>query len=117
MQTKHEIPIPENHTEKVQILDGKVVVTFEPIIDLSRIKTGSKVFIKYTNQHYRGIEAIDVSQSVDVVFFNTQHRISDEPNFSTCGDPDRTYCTFFQNGKFVLFSAKNINYITGVVRY
>lgn len=31
MQNKHEIPIPENHTAKVETVGGKVVVTFEPV--------------------------------------------------------------------------------------
>jgi hypothetical protein len=31
MQTKHEIPIPENHTAKSETVDGKVIVSFKPV--------------------------------------------------------------------------------------
>lgn len=114
---KHEIKIPENHTAKVETIGGKVVVTFEPVIDLSRIKMGSKVMIKKTDQHCNGIDRIDVSQPVDVVFFRTPHFINSRGCFCLRGAYSES-CTFHQDGKFVLFAAhENTNYITSVIKY
>ena len=114
---KHEIKIPENHTAKVETIGGKVVVTFEPIIDVSRIKTGSKVMINYTDQHCSGFNNIDNSKPVDVVFFKTPHYIRGDNEFHDSGVYSM-YCTFHQRGKFVFFSAyENVDYITSVVKY
>lgn len=88
-------------------------------IDWGKIKTGSKIMIKYTGQHCSGIDAIDKSEPVSVVFFNTPHRINESGHFFTSGGHGR-YCTFNQNGKFVVFSSDDEeykNYITEVIEY
>lgn len=86
-------------------------------VEWNRIKTGSKVMIEYTGQHCGGFEGIDLSQPVDVVFFRTPHFINDYAVFKT-NSCHSSYCTFHQNGKYVLFSSeKNVDYITEVVEY
>jgi hypothetical protein len=86
-------------------------------VEWNRIKTGSKVMIEYTGQHCGGFEGIDLSQPVDVVFFRTPHFINEDAVFKT-NSCHSSYCTFHQNGKYVLFAAdKNVDYITEVVEY
>jgi hypothetical protein len=117
MQNKHEIPIPENHTAKIETIDGKVVVTFEPIIDFGRIKTGSKVMINITGQHCCGGANIDFTKPIDVVFFKSPYFIDSDGYFWRRGE-NPEYCTFNQDGNFVLFRSNiNTDYITSVVEY
>lgn len=89
-------------------------------VEWNRIKTGSKVMIEYTGQHCGGFEGIDLSQPVDVVFFRTPHFINEDAVFKT-NSCHSSYCTFHQNGKYVLFAAhKNfvdVDYITQVIEY
>jgi hypothetical protein len=86
-------------------------------IDFDRIKMGSKVMIQRTGQHCTGIDAIDLKEPVDVVFYKTPHLIDGSNQFKTDGS-HYSYCTFHQNGKFILFSSdSNIEYITKVVEY
>ena len=86
-------------------------------IDFDRIKMGSKVMIQYTGQHCTGIDAIDLKEPVDVVFYKTPHLI-DRYNKFSLNSSHSSYCTFHQNGKFILFSSdSNIDYITKVVKY
>jgi len=86
-------------------------------IDFDRIKTGSKVMLQYTGEHCCGFDAIDRTQPVDVVFFKTPHLIDHNPKFQAKGSHS-LYCTFHQNGKYVLFSASdNLDYIVKVVEY
>ena len=86
-------------------------------IDFDRIKTGSRVMIQYHVQHCCGFDDIDESKPVDVVFFKTPHYINNDDKFLTNGSYT-SYCTFHQNGKYVLFAAhKNVEYITRVVEY
>jgi hypothetical protein len=88
-----------------------------PIIDYDKIKTGSKVYIKYTGQHCHGIKGIDVTQPVDVIFYKTPHLINSKGEFALTGYND-SYITFIQKGRFVLFSAHaTIDYITKVISY
>ena len=86
------------------------------------IKTGSKVMISHTGQHCSGFNNIDNSLPVDVVFFNTLPRINGHGQFFSdeSSIPKRKYCTFHQNGKYVLFTNDGENYkkyITSVVEY
>jgi hypothetical protein len=86
-------------------------------IDFDKIKMGSKVMIQYTGQHCTGIDAIDLKEPVDVVFYKTPHLIDGYNKFSL-NSSHSSYCTFHQNGKFVLFSSdSNVEYITKVVKY
>jgi hypothetical protein len=86
-------------------------------IDFDKIKMGSKVMIQRTGQHCTGIDAIDLKEPVDVVFYKTPHLIDGSNQFKTDGSHS-SYCTFHQNGKFVLFSSdSNVDYITKVVEY
>jgi hypothetical protein len=84
-------------------------------IDFDKIKMGSKVMIQRTGQHCTGIDAIDLKEPVDVVFYKTPHLIDGYNKFSL-NSSHSSYCTFHQNGKFVLFSSdSNVEYITKVV--
>jgi hypothetical protein len=86
-------------------------------IEWNRIKTGSKVMIKDTNQNCCGINRIDLSKPVDVVFYKTPHLITDDGIFKH-GKYLTSYCIFYQDGKYVLFSADiNVDYITEVIEY
>jgi hypothetical protein len=90
----------------------------KPQIDFDKINMGSKVMIQHTGMHCNGIESIDLEQPVDVVFYKTPHLIGGNNQFQTSGHHD-SYCTFHQNGRFVLFSADkgDLDYITEVIEY
>lgn len=102
----------EQRPTLVEIFGEKITIDFD------KIKTGSKVKIKYTGQHVRGIDTFDLSKPADVVFFKTPHGI--EPGgvqFFKKAYYD-SYVTFHQNGKFAVFSAdKDIDYIVEVIEY
>jgi len=86
-------------------------------IEWDRIKTGSKVMIECTGEHCGGIKDIDLTKPVDVVFYITPHLINDHAVFKRKSSHS-SYCTFHQNGKYVLFAAhKNADYITQVIEY
>lgn len=85
-------------------------------IDLGKIKTGSIVMIKHTGQHVEGIGGINSSNPVTVVFFKTTHLIKSDNTFRSNG-AHHYYCTFYQDGKYVVFAADEINYITEVIEY
>jgi hypothetical protein len=86
-------------------------------IEWDRIKTGSQVMIKNTGHHCSGFESIDESKPVDVIFYKTPHYIYDRGKFCILGHHN-LYCTFHQDGKYVLFSAEtNTDYIAKVVQY
>lgn len=88
----------------------------EPI-QWDKIKTGSKVMIKHTRAHCSGFNSIDANEPVDVVFFKTPYLIDGHGVFNRAG-AHLSYCTFHQNGKYVLFSSdKNVSYITRVIEY
>lgn len=91
-------------------------------IDWDKIKTGSQVMIEYSGDHCSGFNNIDNSLPVDVVFFNTLPRINGNGDFFSdeSSIPKRKYCTFHQNGKYVLFTNDGKDYkkyITSVVEY
>lgn len=86
-------------------------------IKWDEIKTGSKVMIKWDSQHCGGIDNINLNNPVDVVFYNTPHYIGSKGEFNPTGCYPE-YCTFHQDGKYVLFDAyRNIEYITEVIEY
>jgi hypothetical protein len=86
-------------------------------IDWDKIKTGSVVMIKYTGCHCNGQEEINFNEPVEVVFYNTPHFINYSKNFFKSGGVE-SYCTFHQNGNYVLYDAGDeIDYITKVIEY
>lgn len=88
-------------------------------IDWDKIKTGSQVMIKYSGDHCGGINDIDTSKPVTVIFFNVPYMIRDNGDFLPEGLHPK-YCTFNQGGKFVFFTSENETYrkyITDVVQY
>ena len=88
-------------------------------IDWDKIKTGSQVMIKYSGEYCGGIDAIDKSKPVTVIFFNTPYMIMSNGTFLPNG-AHLKYCTFNQNGKFVFFTSDDEtykNYIVEVVQY
>jgi len=88
-------------------------------IDWDKIKTGSQVMIKYSGEHCGGIDVIDQSKPVTVIFFNTPYMITSSGKFLSNGAYPK-YCTFESNGKYILFSANEEtykNYIVDVVQY
>lgn len=86
-------------------------------IDFDRIKTGSKVMITRTGNHCAGFDGIDASRPFNVIFYKTPYYISPSGVFKPDGFYS-SYCTFEQDGNFVLFSAhKVIDYITEVIEY
>lgn len=85
-------------------------------IEWSRIKTGSKVMIQNTGQRCGGRD-IDLSLPVDVVFWKTPHCVRGDGKFQIDGHYS-SYCTFHQNGNYVLFSShENTDYVIDVVEY
>lgn len=102
----------EQRPTLVEIFGEKVTIDFD------KIKTGSKVKIKFSGKHVLGIDTFDLSKPVDVVFFKTPHGI--EPHgvqFFKKSYYD-SYVTFHQNGKFAVFSADtDIDYIVEVIEY
>jgi hypothetical protein len=102
--------------EQLPVLN-KIFGEREEKIDFDKIKTGSVVMLKHTGQHCTGIDNIDLKVPVDVVFYKTPHVIDGYRDFKKV-DGDGLYCTFHQDGKFVLFSAdNNVNYIVKVIEY
>jgi hypothetical protein len=96
---------------------NKIFGEREEKIDFDKIKTGSKVMLKHTGQHCTGIDNIDLKVPVDVVFYKTPHIIDGYSKFKPGGEYF-SYCTFHQNGKFVLFAAsENVDYIVKVIEY
>lgn len=84
-------------------------------IDWGKIKAGSKVMLKHTDQFCNG--CWDDTRPVEVVFYNTPHCINDEKKFFKTSFHN-SYCTFYQDGEFILFgSNKNQDYIVEVIEY
>lgn len=103
-------------TSQLPVLN-KIFGEREEKIDFDKIKTGSKVMLKHTGQHCTGIDNIDLKVPVDVVFYKTPHIIDGYSKFKPGGEYF-SYCTFHQNGKFVLFAAsENVDYIVKVIEY
>lgn len=87
----------------------------KPIV-WDKIKTGSKVMIKYTGESC-GDPKVDYTKSVEVVFFKTPYHINHKNIFSKKGYYN-SYCTFHQDGNYILCSSNlNTDYITEVIEY
>lgn len=101
--------------------DQKVVLTEifgekKKEIDYDKLKTGSKVMIKNSGKRY-GVLNTDLNKPFDIVFYKTPHYINSDGKFNLIGYHD-SYITFYQEGKFVVFSSDTkINYITEVIEY
>lgn len=112
VDTMFDSATPGQRPTLVEIFGEKITIDFD------RIKTGSKVKIKFSGKHVLGIDTFDLSKPVDVVFFKTPHGI--EPGgvqFFKKSYYD-SYVTFHQNGKFALFSSHaDIDYIVEVIEY
>jgi hypothetical protein len=105
-------------TEQKPLLENIFGKQSKPI-QWDKIKTGSKVMIRYTGDHCGGIMDIDTSKPVTVIFYNTTHGIASSGKFYPTGSHWK-YCTFNQDGKFVWFSCDSvpeISYITEVLEY
>ena len=88
-----------------------------PNIDFSKIKSGSVVKIKYTGNHVHGSEYVNFSKPVDVVLFKTRGFIRNNGYLPKNRHHD-SYCTFYQNGKYIVFTSDDvIDYITDVIEY
>ena len=91
--------------------------TLSKPIEWDKIKTGSKVMIKYTDQNC-GNPTVDYSQPVDVVFYKTPYGINYRGGFFLAGSYPHSYITFNQNGNFILYTSdKNTDYIVEVLEY
>ena len=105
-----------NSSEVITLLEevfGKQVKS----IDYDKIKTGSKVMLKHTSQHIGGIPSCYINKPFDVVFYKTPHLINKSNEFKAVGHY-LSYCTFHQDGKFVLFgSDENVDFIAEVIEY
>jgi hypothetical protein len=88
--------------------------TLSKPIEWDKIKTGSKVMIKYTELNC-GKPTVDYSQPVDVVFYKTPYGINYRGVFFLS---HFNYITFHQNGNFILYTSdKNTDCIVEVLEY
>jgi len=88
-------------------------------IQWDKIKSGSKVMIKYDGQHCYGFEYININEPVDVVFYKTKHFISYNNKYHNGHNSSHdSYITFHQNGNYCMFASdKHTDYITEVIEY
>lgn len=86
-------------------------------IEWDKLKTGSKVMIKYTGRHVEGIEKIDTTKPVDIVLYKTRHGITEDKEFREY-TYHQHYITFHQNTKYCVFASDIItDYIVDVIEY
>jgi len=103
---------PEDYAE-YQELKAKVS---KKEIDYSRLKTGSMVMIKCTNEFCSSSDWLDYGKPFNVIFYKTPYFIIDD-GFQNKGHHS-SYITFEQDGKYALFSSgENTDYITEVIEY
>jgi len=104
-------------TEKQKPVLEKIFGKQPKPIEWNKLKTGSKVMIKYTGEHCDGIDKIDLQKPVHILFYKTPHSVNSIEGFlKESHYPE--YCTFMQDNNIVLFAAnKNIDYITEVIEY
>jgi len=87
-------------------------------IDYKKIKTGSIVMLKYTLQHCDGKDKVNFAKPFTVVFYKQKERIFSDYRFECDKTHHDSYCTFYQDNKFVVFSSqKTIDFITEVIKY
>ena len=95
----------------------KLGIVLSNPIEWDKIKTGSKVMLKSTEQVCGGDKHVDFNKPFDVVFFKTPHAIFSDGEFSKKGSYP-CYATFYQDGKYVTFGAdENTDYIVSVIEY
>lgn len=104
--------------EQLPVLERIFGKKVDPI-EWDKIKTGSKVMIKYDGQHCYGFNSININEPVDVVFYKTKHFIAYNNKYNnghnSCHD---SYITFHQNGNYCMFASdKHTDYITEVIEY
>jgi hypothetical protein len=86
-------------------------------IEWDRIQTGSQIMIKETGNICGDLNGFNIKNPFDVVFYKTPHYITKDNNFNIKGYYS-LYCTFHQDGKYILFSAhETTDYITEVIQY
>jgi hypothetical protein len=90
-------------------------------IEWDKIKTGSKVKIKYSGDHCSGWRgSMDSEIEVDVVFFGTQHYITGDGVFDNSGSMTY-YFTFHNNSRYILFGSDDFNacknFVVEVIEY
>lgn len=89
----------------------------EPEIDYSRLKTGSKVMIRYSMQCCGSLDKVDLSEPFEIVFYRTPHLIGNSNQFIKSGYHGE-YITLHQEGNYILFTSDIvIDYITKVIEY
>lgn len=101
---------PADYAEYLELKDKN------NIIDYNRLKTGSKVMLKETG-FICNHDPVDFNSEFEVVLFKSNYFITGSGKFSDNGK-HYEYCTFYQDGKFVLYSSDlGIDYITKVIEY
>jgi hypothetical protein len=109
-----QLLLKEGSYDQKQAVEKLGIVLSNPI-QWDKIKTGSRVKIKRTEEYCSGIEKINMDEEVNVVFYKTPHVIS--CRFSKSGEHP-SYCTFEQHGNFISFAAdENTDYIVSVIEY
>ena len=85
-------------------------------IDYDKIKTGSKVMLKYTGEHIGGVEKIDFDKPFDVVLFKSPFIIREKGVFRK--GIYNSHCSFYQDGNYVVFASDvDLNFILSVIEY
>jgi hypothetical protein len=102
------------NSEQQKVLESIFGAQSKPV-DISQLKTGSIVKIKYTGQHISGFDRIDTSKPLTVVLRSNFRMYPD----GTFGEACRMCLTMYQEGKYCVFAGedKNIDYITEVISY
>ncbi len=86
-------------------------------IDYDKIKTGSKVMLTRSGQYVAGNKDVDFTKPFDVVFFKSSWVMNGEGIFAGWKMYE-SYCTFHQDGKYVVFASHvNLDYILSVIEY
>jgi hypothetical protein len=113
---KVTIYVPEGRTSVITYIDEEgVVVKFNKTVDLDKITTGSVVKLKRTGQWCWG--DWNENEPVYVVYWKTPHFIDNRFRVIK-KDYHKSYATFIQDGKFILFSTDDcINFIKEVITY
>lgn len=116
IQTEHlQLLLKEGNTTQQTAVQNLGIKLSNPI-EWDKIKTGSKVMLKYSGEKCVGSnDNIDFDKPFDVIFFKQPYYMFDN-GFKTCNS--YSYCTFNQNGKFACYQAhRNTDYITEVIEY
>ena len=95
----------------------KLGIALSNPIEWDKIKTGSKVMLKYTeNNCPANTGNVDYNKPFDVIFFKTPHFLDTKQFLKKAYS--NYYCTFYQDNKFAVFTAdKDTDYIVSVIEY